>query len=382
MSCNHPNVYVKYNKKLINKQGEPYFAVHIAKADEIERYENYLTNEQLKDWYKLENPYIWEGKRKYRILEIGECRCGKCQGCKFDDAKAMATRCALESLAWKHNWFITLTYDEKHLPRSEDHEESYTNKFTGEKYEIDDPEACTLWLPDIQDFIKDLRRQWEYHFKHQGIRFYGCGEYGPTTGRAHYHYIFFNLPIDPEELKPLGRNRNGQTLYTCERIRNIWKKGHIALGKVTWESCAYVAQYCTKKQGQNLYGEIKEEWYKRQGKIPEFVHMSRKPGIGKCYYEKNWWDIYKNDEIIIQCKNGSKSVKPSRYYDNLFDQDGYGEYLDELKEKRRETAKENMKCILDRTTLTEKEYLLQRERTLKDRTKILKRNGLDTPLKS
>lgn len=379
MSCLHPNIYLKYSKTLINKQGEKYNAVKILKESEIYQYELYKPEVYFN--FPEKDPYIWEGKRKYKILEVGKTRCGKCDGCKWDNAKEWATRGALESLEYKNNWFITFTYNDEKIPRTEDHEESYTNKFTGEKYEIDDPEATTLWLEDMQTVIRAIRDHWRNCKNHDGIRFYGCGEYGPTTNRPHYHYIFFNLPIEEKDLILLGKNRNGQPLYTHKKIQELWGKGHIALGKVTWESCAYVAQYCTKKKGGSLYGELKERYYKEQGKMPEFTHMSRKPGIGKAYYEKNFWDIYKNDEIIIATKKGVKTIKPSSYYDRLFDLDGYGEYLEELKEKRKQAAQENMECEMSRTTLTEKEYLQQKERTLKDRTKILTREGLQPQLK-
>lgn len=374
MPCNHPLVGLQYSKVLLNKQGEKYNAIKILNSEEISRYENFDNFEEWPSYAK----WIWEGKKRYKIKKVIQIPCGKCEGCRLDQAREMSIRCALESLEWKENHFITLTYDDKHIPKTRDHIRARTNEITGEVHEIDNEEENTLWYPDFQKFMKDLREYWRTHYNHTDIRFYMCGEYGPKTNRAHIHAIIYNLPIEPEDLIPYTRNKYGQMRYTCPVIENIWKKGFVTVADVSWETCCYVAQYCTKKKGGTLYGEIKEDFYKRQGKMPEFTQCSRRPGIGKAYFEKNFWDIYKDDQIMLKAKTGLKKVRPSSYYDKLFEDEGYEEYLKELKEKRQEVAKENMKCILSRTTLTEKEYLLQREKALHDKRKKFKRDGCET----
>lgn len=42
--------------------------------------------------------------------------CGQCLTCKLGKAQAWATRCYHESQLYKENSFITLTYDDEHLP--------------------------------------------------------------------------------------------------------------------------------------------------------------------------------------------------------------------------------------------------------------------------
>ena len=42
--------------------------------------------------------------------------CGQCIGCRLDWAGDWAARCEKEAQLWEHNAFVTLTYDDKHLP--------------------------------------------------------------------------------------------------------------------------------------------------------------------------------------------------------------------------------------------------------------------------
>jgi len=58
-------------------------------------------------------------------------------------------------------------------------------------------------------------------------------------------------------------------------------------GDVTFESSAYVARYITKK----INGDNAKEHY--QGKHPEFIRMSNRPGIATSWYNKYKSDIYK-----------------------------------------------------------------------------------------
>lgn len=52
--------------------------------------------------------------------------------------------------------------------------------------------------------------------------------------------------------------------------------------------------------------------YKEAGRTPEFVQMSRRPGIGKKYWEEHRKDIYKYDSVLV---GEGKTVKPPKYYD-------------------------------------------------------------------
>lgn len=148
--------------------------------------------------------------------------------------------------------------------------------------------------------------------------------------RPHYHACLFNHDFED---KTLWTTRNGVKLYHSEILNKLWGKGFATTGDVTFESAAYVARYITKK----ITGEQAEQHYTRiddsTGEIlhvePEYTTMSRRPGIGKGWYDKFKTDVYPSDQIII---NG-KPVKPPKYYDSLYELEDPALHAD-LKTKR------------------------------------------------
>ena len=52
----------------------------------------------------------WKGDR----LELP---CGQCIGCRLERARQWALRCMHESSLYEENSFVTLTYDDEHLPK-------------------------------------------------------------------------------------------------------------------------------------------------------------------------------------------------------------------------------------------------------------------------
>lgn len=245
----------------------------------------------LTGWYsKFKNP---SGKRSivfnsrealdpYHSLSIP---CGQCIGCRLEKSRQWAIRCSLESQLYQNSYFLTLTYDDEHLPKS-----------------------GSLVPDDLQKFLKRLRRYVEYHGSDEKIRFFACGEYGDNFLRPHYHAIIFNLDIS--DLKRFSTSFSGDIYYTSETINQIWKNGYVIIGEVTFESCAYVARYVTKK----MTGSQADFYY--EGRQPEFVRMSRRPGIGSAWLDQYKSDVYPHDYIVI--RDGIK-VKPPKYFDKLFE---------------------------------------------------------------
>ena len=293
--------------------------------------------------------------------------CQQCIECRLKYSKMWATRCMLETKEHEYNYFITLTYDDLHLPTS-------INKLSGEILPNLVPEHLTK-------FMKDLRRHYEYHYNWKDIRFYACGEYGEQFGRCHFHIILFNCPIKDKVY--LGKSFRGDKYYTSPTFENIWGNGFVSITDVTFESCAYVARYVMKKlkdkSNTELYDAMKEFSLSKEegidllGRCPEFVRMSRKPGIARNYYEKNKDKIYETDEIILPGKDGkARVVKPPSYYDKLFDLEQNG-IMQQIKEQRKKVAVENMKQVLSNTTLTEEDYLKLKERKKLNQVKYLPR---------
>lgn len=226
--------------------------------------------------------------------------CGKCIGCRLDYSREWATRITMEMKLYprESNWFITLTYDDQNVPWGET-----INEETGELITNQ-----SLKATDLTKFMKDIRRNYEYHTGWTGIRFFACGEYGSKTQRPHYHIAMLNMPIAPEEMKQIGNNKQGDTLYEAPRLDKIWGKGYVTIGELTWQSAAYVARYITKKQ----IGKQADKWYQSQGIQKEFVRMSRNPGIGMpaIIGDTNKLEkIIKEDKIRVAKKSGTLDNK-------------------------------------------------------------------------
>lgn len=242
-----------------------------------------------------------------------ELPCGQCIGCRLDRARMWAARIMNEAQLYTWNCFVTLTYK-------------------------DDP--ITLNKDDIQQFMHNLRQRRERHEKKnqlnpQPIRFYQCGEYGEQFSRPHHHIILFNYyPSDAKYFK----RHNGNNVYISEELSEVWPHGLHSVQELTYDSAAYCAKYILKKQT----GERAEQHY--NGLEPEFTTMSRRPGIGKKWFEKFKNDVYNHDRMVL---GPNVILRPPRYYDELFELH-HPTRLRELKRKRRMAATLNPDNCEDR----------------------------------
>jgi hypothetical protein len=94
---------------------------------------------------------------------------------------------------------------------------------------------------------------------------YAAGEYGDQTKRPHYHAIIYGLELDDlvfykkmalESANLYYNYYNSESLQSCWRDKDGNDIGFVVVGKVTWETCAYVARYIMKKQkgqGADIY---------------------------------------------------------------------------------------------------------------------------------
>lgn len=266
------------------------------------------------------------------IDEFIEIPCGKCISCRLKRSREWALRCMAEKLEHENSFFITLTYDDDHLPM---------NYYYDDNLGIDTYGYGTLVSDELSKFIKRVRTNYERLGYTNKLRFFGCGEYGSKGQRPHYHVIIFGLKLD--DLKPApaymlkGVKHDKNFLYdyyTSDFIANCWQhRGLHIIGNVTYDSCAYTARYIVDK----LNGDMAEIEYTDQNRIPPFVRMSRMPGIGKSYYDKYKDTFYQYDSIIM---NGIKHSIP-RYYDKLYDIE-FPSVLSFIKDIRVNTAIDNL----------------------------------------
>lgn len=270
-----------------------------------------------------------------------EVPCGGCVGCRVDRSRQWAVRLMHESKLHELKCFLTLTYDDLNLPS------------TG-----------SLDKKHVPEFLKRLRRRHSYHNNGAKLRYFYCGEYGDATARPHYHAIVFGC--DFADKRPHSKGSQGDQLYTSKLLDDIWSFGNCYIGSVTAESCGYVARYIMKK----VNGDLAEDHYRRvhplTGEVfdlePEFVSMSRKPGIGADFYKKYQSDFYPRDCSVLK----GKQYPVPKYYDRLLERSD-PDLLAELKDIRAEKA---VKRAADNTV----PRLRARESVLKSKLSKLKRS--------
>lgn len=268
--------------------------------------------------------------------------CGRCIGCRLEKSRQWAMRCTHEASRYEENCFITLTYDDDHLP-----------------------EPPSINKHHWQTFMKALR----YSVRPKKIRFYQCGEYGTnqdltslkTIGRPHYHAILFNHNFSDRELE--STNATGDKLYSSKILADLWPHGFCTIGDMTFETAAYVARYAMKKIGGMEAIDHYETHDPRTGELcqllPEYALMSNRPGIGMDWFKEFRHDM---DKGFITSK-GAKCPSPKYYHD-----------------KYKELYAEDYDCRVQHETIDPMhpdltlDRLRKREEVLLLRTKSLKRN--------
>lgn len=228
--------------------------------------------------------------------------CGSCIGCRLDYSYDWAVRCTCEAQMHEQNCLILLTY--KDLPKD-----------------------GSLQLNDWQNFMDRLR------YKVGPVRYFHSGEYGSRNGRPHDHALLFGF--DFPDKKYFKKSAAGFDLYRSEMLEGLWEKGHCSVGSMSFESAGYLARYLMDKPqlterivdengivlGRRYTQEAIERYgekvCERTGEIrlcrrPEYLTMSRRPGIGKSWFDKFWMDVYPQDVMVL--KSGKK-MPPPRFFD-------------------------------------------------------------------
>lgn len=200
---------------------------------------------------------VWSEKLNHGV----DVPCGKCEACLSTRRLQWFTRLKFECDQFVNKCvFITLTYDDDHLPNN-----------------------GMLCKSDLQKFWKRLRKY--INFK---IRYFNCGEYGEHTLRPHYHAIIFNLdPIDAVDL-----------------VSRSWDLGFTSCSPVSDNRLMYVAKYIVKSLG---------DFQNRPDYVKPFISCSR--GLGLDTFIQNH-EIYENlGSIKI---NGHYCSVPRYFRDKVY----------------------------------------------------------------
>lgn len=294
-------------------------------------------------WLKIEHPLTIPTIND--VSEFIELPCGQCHECRLNRSRQWADRCMLETQYHNQSLFLTLTYDNEHLPVRE-----VLCEETGELAPV-----AYLVKEDMAKFMKALRQEYAKKYDNN-LRFFGCGEYGSETMRPHFHIIVFGLLLD--DLVFHHKNFQGDDFYTSATLDKVWKKGFIIASDATWQSCAYTARYIMKKHmGKDA------DFYEQNGLTPEFVNMSRRPGIARQYYEDHP-ELWDNEFISISTHQGGKDIFPPKYFEKLYESD-FPEEAALRKENKQIFMEEKKEAILANTSLSWVDYLKLKDYNLK-----------------
>lgn len=163
-------------------------------------------------------------------LEATPFPCGKCRPCRINRSRVWSHRILLEAQVHKENIFLTLTYDDIHLP--------------------EDGSLCP-------DTLKNFLKRFRYYLGGSPIRYYAVGEYGEKGERPHYHVAVFGVGADAAPMvEAAWRDGDGESI------------GFIHLSGIGPESARYISGYVIKgwhSKGAEVLA----------GRYPEFSRMSR-----------------------------------------------------------------------------------------------------------
>lgn len=178
---------------------------------------------------RIRSPYRRDDDNKF--IYVG---CGRCAWCRKEKRDEWFIRFKLESHDNEFTKFITLTYDDEHLPFFLDEE-------TGECGYYGNKEDC-------QKFFKRLRKR---GFK---FKYFLVSELGGDTERLHYHALLWT-----------------DDNISNDDIREAWQKGSVTdCQDANDAQMKYVVKYILK--GQDRVGQIKLQ--------------STRPAIGSGYIKK------------------------------------------------------------------------------------------------
>lgn len=209
---------------------------------------------------------------RYQTIKV---TCGKCVECLQQRRNSWAKRTELEmysngALRYKHGYFVTLTYDNQHIPR-------------------DSRGKYTLRIKDLQMFFDRLR-------KLRKFRYLACGEYGGTTYRPHYHLLLLS-----------------DELITEVDIMDKWDKGFIHFREMkksykdVIKTSLYMAKYIAKGEcdSSDVIDFIKYRQALKQFLPPALKHV-RKPELYITEI-KEYYPTYRNIAMDIIGTNLEKS---------------------------------------------------------------------------
>lgn len=216
------------------------------------------------------NSYVDKtGELKYYkpiTMEYIPLPCGKCWNCLKKRRQEWVFRLCQEFKHCLTGYFVTLTYDDAHLPLTPD------------------------GIPFLEkEVIKKFFHNFRNHLGYK-IKYFGVGEYGDMFGRPHYHFILFNYM--------------GDNIMLYDEIAKHWKNGNCDIRYLSERLCNYCAKYMIK--------DVDYDFQDSYAIAPPFFLFSK--GLGKQFLDDPCTIAYLVNRTRTLLSDGRVSIRIPRYY--------------------------------------------------------------------
>lgn len=214
---------------------------------------------------KVEGSYAVKYRKAYRGGVSHKVPCGKCAYCLVNKRSSWMFRVHHEMRKQMHKgYFLTLTYDEKHVKRVPGG-------------------GLSLRFRDVQLYLKQLRKA-KYYAKYICV-----GEYGAETKRPHYHMLLWtDCPV--------------------EKLEAIWRRGRIHFGTLSMASAMYTLKYIIQPKQKAV-----------DGLEPTRAQFSKGIGIGYLSESVYYWHNQDEDAPqVFSYIDGQKVALPRYYKSKIF----------------------------------------------------------------
>lgn len=195
--------------------------------------------------------------------------CGKCAFCLTNKRSQWMFRIYHEMRKQEvPGYFLTFTYDEKHVKRV-------------------DNGRLSLRFYDIQLYIKRLRKAKKY------VKYICVGEYGASTQRPHYHMLLWSNATSSLLEQNWKSSKDGSLL------------GAVHFGSLTMQSAMYTLKYIIQPKQRDIEGV-------------ERTRSQFSKGIGLGYLTESVYNYHTMDydsPVLFSMVDGRKVALP-RYYKN------------------------------------------------------------------
>jgi len=210
--------------------------------------------------------------------------CGKCVNCKKRRSRHWVFRLQEETKVSSSVSFLTLTYDDENLPKTE-------NGF------------ATIRKKDFQSWMKRFRQECPRSKNNTRIKYYAVGEYGEKNDRPHYHAVLFNVPHS--------------IIRNPQKVVDTWKQGIIELEypRNNAKTTNYVTGYITKSTFERRdHYDLNTGLITEDDRVKDFSLMSK--GMGINYLTPKMINYFRDRQIFVIVREDGELISMPRYYKN------------------------------------------------------------------